>query len=284
MAVCWVSMQKLRLMTLNIWSHHPPWPTRRRLIQQGLRAEAPDLVGLQEVLQPHGSGTAQADEVAEGLGYRVAFSRACQLTRPIAADYGNALLSRFPIREHRTEPLPTPPGIEPRSLLYALCSVKVGVLPVVVTHLSWEPELAHVRREQLLHLTRYVHTELLVLPQRLPAHVMILPPVLLGDLNAPPDSPELLDFLANSDFVDCFAEAGHGPGLTMDAQRNRGAAKDLVALSRRIDYVMVGADPIAAVRVSAARVCLDKDEAGVFPSDHFAMLADLELPERPGAT
>ena len=274
-------MQKLRLMTLNIWSHHPPWPTRRRLIQKGLRAEAPDLVGLQEVLQPHGTGTAQADEVAEGLGYRVVFSRACQLERPIAADFGNALLSRFPIREHRTEPLPTPPGSEPRSLLYALCAVKVGVLPVLVTHLSWEPELAHVRREQLQHVARYISTEMLLLPQRLPGHVTILPPVLLGDLNAAPDSPELLDFLAHSDFTDCFATAGHGPGLTMDAQRNRAAAKDLVALSRRIDYVMVAADPISPVRVSAARLCLDQDEGGVFPSDHFGMLADLELPTSP---
>lgn len=268
-------MQKLRLMTLNIWSHHPPWPTRKRLIQQGLVAESPDLVGMQEVLQPHGSGTAQADEVAEGLGYRVVFSRACRLTTPVAADFGNALLSRFPIREHRTVPLPIRQGMEPRSLLYALCSVRVGVLPVLVTHLSWEPELAAVRQDQLQHIVHYLRAELLALPQRLPEHVAVLPPVLLGDLNAPPDSPELVDFLSTSGFIDCFGAVGQGPGLTMDARRNPAAAKDLVALSRRIDYVMLGSRPTAQVRVEAARVCLDQDEAGIFPSDHFAMLADL---------
>lgn len=270
-------MQKLRLLTLNIWSHHPPWPLRKRLIQKGLAAESPDLVGLQEVLQPHGTGTAQADELAEGLGYRVVFSRSCRLTSPATADYGNALLSRFPIREHRTEPLPIRPGMEPRSLLYALCSVRVGVLPVMVTHLSWEPELAAVRQDQLQHIIKYMRAELLALPHRLPAHVVILPPVLLGDLNAGPDSPEVLDFLSTSGFTDCFAAVGQGPGLTMDARRNPAASKDLVAQSRRIDYVMLGLRPSARVQVAAARVCLDEDEAGIFPSDHFGMLADLEI-------
>lgn len=270
-------MQKLRFVTLNLWSHHPPWPTRRQLIQKGLLAEAPDFVAMQEVLQPHGTGTAQADEVAEGLGYRVLFSRACQITRPIAADFGNALLSRFSIREHRTEPLPTPPDAEPRSLLYALCSVKVGVLPVLVTHLSWEPELAAVRRAQLRHVTDFLRHELQALPHRLPGHVVILPPVLLGDLNAAPDSPEIVDFLATTGFTDCFAAVGKGPGLTMDADRNPAAKKDLVALSRRIDYVMLGAFPSVEVRIKAARLCLDQDEGGVFPSDHFGMLVDLEV-------
>lgn len=270
-------MQKLRFVTLNIWSHHPPWLIRRQLIQKGLRAESPDFVALQEVLQPHGSGTSQADEVAEGLGYLVLFSRACQLTRPIAADYGNALLSRFPIREHRTVPLPTPPEAEPRSLLYALCSVKIGVLPVLVTHLSWEPELAAVRKEQLHYLAQFLRQELQALPQRLPSHVVILPPVLMGDLNAGPDSPELVDFLSTTGFTDCFAAAGQGPGLTMDARRNPAAAKDLVALSRRIDYVMLGAFPTVELRTKEARLCLDQDEAGIFPSDHFGMLADLEI-------
>jgi endonuclease/exonuclease/phosphatase family metal-dependent hydrolase len=269
-------MQTLRLLTLNIWSHHPPWPTRKRLIQQGLVAESPDLVALQEVLQPHGPGTAQADELAEGLGYRVVFSRACRLTSPVKADYGIALLSRFPIREHRTELLPTPPELEPRALLYALCSVKVGVLPVLVTHLSWEPELAHVRAVQLAHIASYVQKELAVLPARLPPHVAILPPVLLGDLNMPPESPELRAFLRDTGFIDCFAAAGQGAGLTMDG-RNPGATKDGVLLDGRIDYLMLGPAPPELIRVRSARLCLDRDEAGVFPSDHFGVVADLEL-------
>jgi len=269
-------MQTLRLLTLNIWSHHPPWQTRKRLIRQGLVAESPDLVALQEVLQPHGPGTSQADELAEGLGYRVAFSRACRLTRPLAADFGLALLSRFPIREHRTELLPTPSGVETRALLYALCSVKVGVLPVLVTHLSWEPELGEVRQAQLAHIASFVQKELAELPARLPAHVAILPPVLLGDLNSSPDSPELRGFLGSSGFLDCFAAGGQGAGLTMDA-RNPGATKDGVLLSGRIDYLMLGPSPAGQVRVREARLCLHHDEAGVFPSDHFGVVADLEV-------
>ena len=269
-------MHTLRLLTLNIWSHHPPWPTRKRLIQAGIKAEAPGLVGLQEVLQQHGPGTGQADELAEGLGYRVVFSRACRLTGSVPADFGNALLSRYPIREHRTEPLPTPPDVETRSLLYALCSVKVGVLPVLVTHLSWEPELAHVRKAQLAHIAHFIQHELTSLALRLPPHVALLPPVLLGDLNMPPESPEVQEFLQASGFVDCFAAVGQGAGLTMDG-RNPAAIKGGVPLAARIDYLMVGTTPPSGVRVRAARVCLDVPEGGVFPSDHFGVVADLDL-------
>ncbi len=277
MALCLGRMHTLRLLTLNIWSHHPPWPTRKRLIQAGLRTEAPGLVGLQEVLQPHGPGTGQADELAEGLGYRVVFSRACQLTGPVPADYGVALLSRYPIREHRSELLPTPPGVEPRVLLYALCSVKVGVLPVLVTHLSWEPELAHVRRAQLAHINTFIMHELASLAVQLPEYIQVLPPVLLGDLNMRPEAPELQEFRRSSGFIDCFSVAGQGAGLTMDG-RNPAAIKGGVAMDARIDYLMLGALPPSDVRVRAARVCLDTpDEDGVFPSDHFGVLADLDL-------
>ena len=269
-------MHTLRLLTLNIWSHHPPWPTRKRLIQAGLRAEAPGLVALQEVLQPTGPGTGQADELAEGLGYRVVFSRACRLTGPVPADYGVALLSRYPIREHRTEPLPTPPGVEPRVLLYALCSVKVGVLPVLVTHLSWEPELAAVRRAQLAHIASFMLLELAALSVQLPPYIRVLPPVLLGDLNMPPESPELQEFLHTSGFIDCFAAVGQGAGLTVDG-RNPAAVKGGVAMNARIDYLMVATTPPSGVAVRAARVCLDEPDGGVFPSDHFGVVADLEL-------
>jgi endonuclease/exonuclease/phosphatase family metal-dependent hydrolase len=267
-------MQTLRLLTLNIWSNKPPWVTRKRLIQKGLGEEAPELVALQEVLQPHGHGSSQAHELAEGLGYRVAFSRACRIDKPFPSEYGIALLSRFPIREHRTVPLPTPEGIEPRAVLYALCSVKVGVLPVLVTHLSWEPELGAVRAAQLAHIDQLIRAELAALPHRLPAHVPILPPVLLGDLNAGPERPEVRSFLADAGFIDCFAATGEGPGLTMDP-RNPGATKQSQVLSGRIDYVLLGSTPAGQARPLRARVCLDRAESAVFPSDHFGVLAEI---------
>jgi endonuclease/exonuclease/phosphatase family metal-dependent hydrolase len=135
----------LRVVTLNIWGNHSPWATRRQLIRQELARLSPDVVALQEVLRPLGPGTSQADELAEGLPYRVCFGRACAIEKPFPAEFGNAALIKQPLREQRLLKLPTPPDRETRSALYVLLSMKVGLLPVVVTHLSWEPELAETR-------------------------------------------------------------------------------------------------------------------------------------------
>ena len=43
-------MERLRVVTLNIWNRQGPWRERLPLIRDGLAALAPDVVGLQEVL------------------------------------------------------------------------------------------------------------------------------------------------------------------------------------------------------------------------------------------
>src|SRR5689334_13808394 len=118
--------RRLRVVTLNVWNRSGPWPERLRLIRSELRALAPDVVGLQEVMRLVRPGTTeavapehdQAAEIAEGLGYAIAYAP--------AADYGNglfmgnAILSRFPLLEERTHGLPDEGTKEGRSLLYAL--------------------------------------------------------------------------------------------------------------------------------------------------------------------
>lgn len=285
--------ESLRLVTLNIWANRPPWPERGRLIREGLRREAPDVVALQEVLRPQGHGTSQADEIAQGLGYRVAFSRACHIEKPFPSEFGNALLSRFPLREHRTEPLPTTEELEPRSLLYALLSVRVGLLPVFVTHLTWEPQHQPVRERQLRFICDYIAHELSLLPHRVPEHVRILPPILMGDLNSVPESAEvrlLTEPVPGADgqpataprFVDAWqAAGGPGPGFTF-AESNPYTRKHGQGINERIDYVFVGQPPgDTRLRVRRAALCMEQPEGDVFPSDHYGVVADLSI-ERDG--
>lgn len=276
--------QSFRVMTLNIWANRGPWTARLRLIQKGLRKESPDLVALQEVLRPQGHGTSQADEIGRDLGYRVAYSRACRIDKPFPSDFGNALLTRFPIREHRTEALPTPPDVEPRSLLYVLLSVRIGVIPVFVTHLTWEPEHQPVRARQLQFIKEYVAHEMNSLPSRLPDHVRVLPPILLGDLNSIPESEEVraLGMAAGGlRFVDAWDVAGEGTGLTFAAS-NPYTQKHGQGINERIDYVLLGHQPDsnrAEWQVASVRLCLDEPELEVFPSDHYGVIAELRVPE-----
>ena len=64
-------MTTLRVATLNMWANHAPWTERRALIRAELAWLAPDVLALQRGAAALGPGTSQADELAEGLSYRV---------------------------------------------------------------------------------------------------------------------------------------------------------------------------------------------------------------------
>ena len=112
--------------------------------------------------------------------------------------------------------LPTRRGIETRSALYILLSVKVGLLPLVVTHLrrgslSW----LETRQAQLEAIGSFIGGDDAA-PGRVPPHIPILPPILLGDPGTRRRKvPRFGDAFAPSDgglgFVDSFAVAGEGP-------------------------------------------------------------------------
>ncbi len=219
--------------------------------------------------------------------YRVCFGKACAIEKPFPAEFGNAALTRWPLREQRVVALPTPAGIETRSALYLLLSVKVGLLPVVVTHLSWEPELADARAAQLAAIQQFLATEMAALPGRVPPHIPILPPLLLGDLNAPPDSAAVLGLVAPPEgrlaFVDGFAQVGQGPGDTFSS-RNPFCPRRDPAIDQRIDYTLVGrAGAVARLSLVSSQLCFAEGEGGVFPSDHFGVRTDLEISTDPVA-
>src|SRR5690606_73918 len=105
-------MSTLRIGTLNVWNKSGPWAERLRLIRKEIQRLEPSLLGLQEVLRlvPDGETpvftprTCQATEIAEGLGYEVAYGEASNYSHGLL--FGNALLSRHPIEEVRVFELP----------------------------------------------------------------------------------------------------------------------------------------------------------------------------------
>ena len=130
-------MSVLRVATINVWNKSGPWLSRLALIRRELERLAPEVVGLQEVLRfrpdvaPDAPLTVHNDqltEIADGLGYQLAYS--------VASDYGhglkfgNGVLSRHPIVSEQSFQLPGSESGETRSLLYALCQTPHGSLPV----------------------------------------------------------------------------------------------------------------------------------------------------------
>jgi endonuclease/exonuclease/phosphatase family metal-dependent hydrolase len=109
------------------------------------------------------------------------------------------------------------------------------------------------------------------------------PPVITGDFNAEPGSDELrlLGGLLTAPAVpgqvllDAWRYADPGdPGFTWDL-RNGYQARSVIPDSR-IDYVLVGLPRKGLGRVRSVRVAGNAPVADVWPSDHFAVAADLQ--------
>jgi endonuclease/exonuclease/phosphatase family metal-dependent hydrolase len=261
----------MKVATLNIWNRFGPWDERLVAIRKRLAEVSPDVIGLQEVLRSTtGDRLDQAQAVSSGLGYHFAWGLASESH---GFPVGNAILSRWPILKSETFVLPNGGSDEQRSLVYAELDAPFARVPFFVTHLNWMLHHGHVRQEQV----RFVADTIARV-----APIGGFPPVVVGDFNAEPDSDEIrfmrgLTGLGGKCvyFADCFGVAGDGtPGVTF-ARKNPFAAQ-VREPDRRIDYVFVrGPDDRYRGEPLRARVCFDEPVDGVYPSDHFGVVAEI---------
>jgi endonuclease/exonuclease/phosphatase family metal-dependent hydrolase len=153
---------------------------------------------------------------------------------------------------------------------------------VFVTHLAWRLNHGFVRLRQ----TRAVVDKVFELA---PIKGDTLPPVLMGDFNADPDSDEMryLRGLTAIDgrtvyFADAWLYGGDGgSGATFDRKNHH--ASDAREPSRRIDYIYVrGPDSLLRGEPIETRVAFDTPGPSgvVWPSDHFGVVTDVVFAPR----
>ena len=275
-------MDILRVVTLNIWNNQGPWPERLRLIRRELPTLHAHLVALQEVLhlEQAPSGTVdQAQAIADGLGYYCAFAPAWHIGGGL--QFGNALLSRWPIVTANNFTLPGEPDDETRGLLHCVVDSPWGRVPVFVTHLSWKLHQSDIRQQQVAFIVAKVR-ELAPIDQ--PDG---FPPLLMGDFNAEPESDEiryLRGYTARLGrsvyFADCFAAAGDGSAGYTYARANPYALRAHEP-NRRLDYIFVrGPDRQLRGEPLSARLCFTEPEGSVYPTDHYGVLAEIQAAPR----
>ena len=281
-------MDTLRIVTLNVWNKSGPWHERSSLIRAELARLDADVIGLQEVLRLSDPGvetspspqTCQATQIAEGYGYGVAYAAACDYGNGLK--FGNALLSRHPIAKAAGFALPAGDSSESRSLLYAELDTPHGPLPVFVTHLNWKLHHGYVRLLQVQAIVERIF-------ELAPVGGGSLPPVLMGDFNADPESDEIrylrglkVDAGRSVYFADAWHYAGDGSlGATFDRRNHH--ARLSHEPPRRIDYVFVRG-PDKLLRGEPIRAELAFATAGpsgdVWPSDHFGLVTDIVFSPR----
>jgi endonuclease/exonuclease/phosphatase family metal-dependent hydrolase len=261
------------VVTLNIWNRSGPHVERLALIQDGLRALDPDLVGLQEVVRAtDGDMLDQLKLLAEGLGYHGFFGRT-----PMEQGYpfGNGILSRWPIARSEVFALPRCGTDQMRNVTFAELDAPFAKVPFFTTHLNWKLHEGSVRVRQVREIADRV---------RQLAPLDGFPPVVCGDFNAEPESDEMryMRGLATIDgqsayFADCFALAGDGSKGATFSRKNPYAAM-VREPDRRIDYVYVrGPDARGRGEPLEARLCFDKAAGSVWPTDHFGVLAKIAI-------
>jgi endonuclease/exonuclease/phosphatase family metal-dependent hydrolase len=209
-----------------------------------IRAQRPDIVGLQEVddRAERSGQVPQAEQLGKSLGLHHAFGRFMDFQ---GGAYGMAILTRFPIE--RTQEVRLPDGNEPRIALSVRVKLpddggpSLQALTIVNVHFDWVRDDTF-RFAQAEALTKYLDD-------------LKTPYILLGDFNDVPESRTLALFRERA-------------GEAAKSEDNRFTFSSTEP-AREIDYIFFA--PAAAWHARAVTVVDER-----LASDHRPVVAVLE--------
>lgn len=232
-----------RVMTYNI--HHGEGLDRKidlariaALIQQA-RA---DIVALQEVDRgvPRTGRRDLPAELAKLTGMSCVFSNNYHYQ---GGEYGNVVLTRFPVQQSTNTLLPKIQAQEQRGMLQVCLQVQGRDLVFMATHLDSRSESERLAQADfILKLVQAYGTK---------------PLMLCGDLNTVPGSQTYKSIAGK--FTDTWTVAGKGDGFTIPAEKPK----------HRIDYIWLSKDaPFKPVKA-----WVPSSEA----SDHVPVVAEFQM-------
>jgi endonuclease/exonuclease/phosphatase family metal-dependent hydrolase len=233
----------IRVMSYNI--HHGEGLDGKldleRIAKLILDAKA-DIVGLQEVDRGC-ERTQKRDlpaELATLTGMTVQFDKNIPNQ---GGEYGNAVLTKFPIKRAKNTHLKSFANGEQRGVQQLVIDVRGRDVLFMNTHLDARRDPAE--RE-------HSATEL----QQIVAAAGTMPVILVGDFNAVPDAPSVVK--AREFLTDSWPLVNKDPGFTIPVRKP----------SRRIDYIFITKSSVEPLKMDVLQ-----SEA----SDHLPIIAELKL-------
>ncbi len=272
---------QLRVLTFNVLAlEHASGSKRSEVIRRGLAEYQPDVVALQEVTRTPG-----ADQALDLLG---SWPSIVDHPNPSSNGVGACLGSRWPLGRVDTLDLHISDGAEGLPWAGAvavevLAPAPLGPLLVVHHKPNWQLNREHVREQQALVSARWI--------EQLVRDRVSLPVVVLGDFDAGPDAASTRFWTGRQSlegtsvrYEDAWEAVHQGePGHTFTPRNPlvRGGEMPLER-GRRIDHILVRSGAHGPLlQVADCRVVFDQPVDGVWPSDHFGVLADLAPSEHP---
>jgi endonuclease/exonuclease/phosphatase family metal-dependent hydrolase len=209
--------------------------------------QQPDLVALQEVDRgtTRADGVDQAAELARLTGMHHAYGAAMSYA---GGEYGEAILSRWPIIETENFVVEQHEGSEPRAMIIVkVRPVRGGEIAFAGTHLAHDSDADRIEQAWRMQM------RLNDMPYD------AIPVILAGDLNATPGSGPMRELIERGGFDDCFSA---DPRPTYPN----------VEPDRRIDWILTRPGPSRVFDITALKV-IENEPA----SDHCAILAEIRL-------
>jgi endonuclease/exonuclease/phosphatase family metal-dependent hydrolase len=262
----------VRVATMNLWGRRGAWAERRLVLIDGLRKVRPDIISLQEAIK-----TVEYDQAADLLGpdFDIVYQRS-----PEPDGQSAAIATRFPVKNIRELDQRVTARVDSAATTLVaeiLAPDPIGPL-LFVNHLpSWQLDFALERELQASAAARFVEE---CLGQR-DMHV-----ILAGDLTDPPESASVRLWSGRQSLHGtsvCFRDAWESahrddPGDTYTPRNPILADWDWPF--QRLDYVFVrcGAHGGPTLAISSCIRIFDEPLDGVWASDHFGVVADLEIP------
>jgi endonuclease/exonuclease/phosphatase family metal-dependent hydrolase len=262
------SPPNLRVITANVFAHHANWPDRRSVLRDAFRALDPDIVCLQETVVADG-----ADQARDILGsdYDIIHSE----IRSEAGD-GISIATRWPVTER--EELELKPVSNRTATFNCTTLIATTEAPApfgnvaIANHFpDYQPDHEYERERQTAIAAGALHRF-----AQSSDHVL-----LMGDLDAEIDAASL-KFLSGKRshagtsvcYVNAFDAAHPGePGHTFTPD-NPLCPRHWPF--RRIDhiYIRCGSRGQPTLGIVDCSVVLDAPVNGIWPSDHFGVMAD----------
>ena len=276
----------MRVLTFNMLNIEADEPRRRPVIAAGIQALQPDVIGFQEAAYgPLAPGGHQVRTLLDGLGYQVLH----QFDGDPSPNQieGTCIASRWPVTLVEQVRYPETDRLRGHALGAQLARIDapdpIGPFLFVNNKPAWRLDHEYERETQAVQLVGAIEKH---------SRRDWFPTVIAGDFDAAPDRASIR-FLTgrqslhgySTEYWDAW-ESVQGnsdrPGFTwvIDNPLVVPVAERLCGdrPRRRIDYIFVANRSMQdrPARITACQVVLDQPVDGVWASDHFGVLADIE--------